>query len=839
MGGAGGGYGSDANSFYNFGQGTSGALDVRPPPPDYQQILKNQILGQNLTSKWSGGHGAQDAANDMAKLMADAGITDIKQFGKVPTYEKVESQLGFQGQPVRQDENGYYVMAPSFDGEGNSTYARQNVDQSQLTPFYGRTVASVDGETFNYSFEPIDSSQVVMKDGVPMYKTGETFGNKETGQTIKRGSGRWERQGGDNLFSGTGAGKGNTGFRVHFGDDGTPYFYTTAGSSSDLQSIAPLLAIAQFIPGLQPFAMAANAAIAASQGNVLGALAGAAGLGGFSDVANAANFAGAVKSGNPLGILSSGANLGGTDLSGVANSAGLGDLNNIGGYNVNDIAKAYQGVKAIQSGDPSAIISTVGGYMNNQGDQRPASPLDSLVPSGYFNVASDGSSNASPVASSDIPSDIPSDTFSGALPSIEEPTSNAPVEMPIDSSVGGVNPYETPSVVSNPMELPTEPPQIAPTEKSFGSTFAQARASGEKEFLWNGNVYNTNLAPKTPASYDSVGGGRGGQGGATAEELARYNAVRGNAPPSDFANWASSVFPSAQAGSAPSYAGAGRGGQGGPTAQELSDYEMQKNLGPYVGYNNAFNMNPKMGDVNQLNDPRTYAAVSGFMGQSPDQQGFSVLHPDYPGIKDAGEAGFYTGVGAQVLPALGLGRNVSSMGRAANKVDDVLDPNLYSASGQKIWFNPEASRWTPADASFQKFARDNSVLQPGKVGEVFAEAAEEISKGNYSKAFSILDQNPTAQKMMLEKASFMGAQGVGPYKQLQHLGALDSPAAYTLNQGNNQYSAASNFYGKGKLPDVPRVNPPPQIPEVPKGYQRIRPGGRAEGGLASLNRSSE
>jgi hypothetical protein len=35
------------------------------------------------------------------------------------------------------------------------------------------------------------------------------------------------------------------------------------------------------------------------------------------------------------------------------------------------------------------------------------------------------------------------------------------------------------------------------TGKSFNSAFAQARASGAKEFLWNDNVYNTNLAPAT------------------------------------------------------------------------------------------------------------------------------------------------------------------------------------------------------------------------------------------------------------------------------------------------------------------------------------------------------
>lgn len=204
-----------------------------------QDDLMQQILGQNLTSKWKGGHGPQDAARDMAKLMADVGITDIKQFGKIPVYEKAESKLGFQGQVAQQDADGnYYVMAPGgVDSEGYPYNSRQNVDPSQLKPIYGKTISTPEGETVTSTFQPLDPSQLVMKDGVATYKDRDSFGNKETGQLINRGSGRWEGQGGDNLFSGTGAGKGNTGFRVNFADDGTPIFYTTQGSSNDLAAI--------------------------------------------------------------------------------------------------------------------------------------------------------------------------------------------------------------------------------------------------------------------------------------------------------------------------------------------------------------------------------------------------------------------------------------------------------------------------------------------------------------------------------------------------------------------------------------------------------------------------
>ena len=349
-----------------------------------QDKLLEQILGQNLTSKWSGGHSPQDAARDMAKLMADAGITDIKQFGKIPVYEKAESKLGFQGQIARQDEDGnYYIMAPGgVDSEGFPYNSRQNVDASQLKPIYGKTITTPEGETSTSSFEPIDPSQLVLKDGVPTYKARDDFGNKETGQTIKRGSGRWEGQGGDNLFSGTGSGKGNTGYRVQFGPDGTPIFYTTEGSSSDLGAIAPLLSIASFVPGLQPFAMAANAAIAAHQGDALGALAGVAGLGGYSDVANAARMGKALQSGDPLAILMSGANMGG--------------VADVGGVNLGDVSKGIGAAKAIKSGDPLAMLRYGMGAFS-KGDSLASSIgpgdmdtfRDDLIP-GYFQPGGEG-----------------------------------------------------------------------------------------------------------------------------------------------------------------------------------------------------------------------------------------------------------------------------------------------------------------------------------------------------------------------------------------------------------------------------------------------------------------
>jgi len=57
-------------------------------------------------------------------------------------------------------------------------------------------------------------------------------------------------------------------------------------------------------------------------------------------------------------------------------------------------------------------------------------------------------------------------------------------------------------------------------------------------------------------------------------------------------------------------------------------------------------------DVNTLPDPRTYAAVQGFLGTPPDQMGFSVMHPDYQGIRNVANPAYSLGLMAQAAPLL-------------------------------------------------------------------------------------------------------------------------------------------------------------------------------------------
>jgi hypothetical protein len=373
---------------------------------DYKQLIKKQILGQGLTGKWSGaGHGSAEAnADDMARILSSIGITDIKQFGKVPQYAPArEAYKTYNGQPVRDvvdEETGVakrFIVEPDggVDEEGYPTSRVVDIPKdAKLQSVY--TVDVGLDET-----KEVDESKVKTVDGKLVADTGQTtFGNKATGQAVPNTY--TERQTG-NFFGGTYEGKGNTGYGVQFDSQGNPIFYTQGASSSDIGNIAPLLSIASFVPGLAPFAQGLNALIAAKQGNILGAVAGAAGLGGMTEVANAAKFAGALKSGDPLAIAMAGANAGG--------------ISDIGGVDLKDISKTIGAVKAIESGDPLAILRygmdalpKGDGLTSSIGPGNMDEFRENLIP-GYFSPGGEGY-----MAPSGDGENVFDPTFGGTMP---------------------------------------------------------------------------------------------------------------------------------------------------------------------------------------------------------------------------------------------------------------------------------------------------------------------------------------------------------------------------------------------------------------------------------------
>jgi hypothetical protein len=265
--------------------------------------MTQQILGQGTTSKWTGtGFGSAEAnARGMAEQLAKYGLTDISQFGT------------------------------------------KIVDVPER-----REVATGGDESGGYEYEVIH----------PAHQK-RIFYNKATGQEINPD---YSRSGG-NIWSGTFAGKGSTGFGVEFDEAGNPYFYTQyGGSTSDwTQTVRPALQFLANTVGmvtpLAPYIAAANALNAAKKGDweaaILSALPAAGQIAGslgasaqtvsaLQTANQAARVLNALDKGDLLG-----AALGGANLAGISNIAGI---------DLKDVTKAVNIAKAIESGNPLAIM---------------------------------------------------------------------------------------------------------------------------------------------------------------------------------------------------------------------------------------------------------------------------------------------------------------------------------------------------------------------------------------------------------------------------------------------------------------------------------------------------
>jgi hypothetical protein len=198
--------------------------------------------------------------------------------------------------------------------------------------------------------------------------------NLTTGQQLINDYGE---RGVGNAFSGTYAGEGNTAYRVQFDAKGNPYFYTTGASSSDIADWGPILSLASVIPSpIQPFAIAANAAIAIDKGDTLGGIAALAGLAGFSDVAAGARIAKAVDSGEPFAIVTSVMNspfagdIGGTMLTNTISLRDAGNALNVANNVANEnwagaLTSANQLVNSPDLATAAAAARFINAFENN------------------------------------------------------------------------------------------------------------------------------------------------------------------------------------------------------------------------------------------------------------------------------------------------------------------------------------------------------------------------------------------------------------------------------------------------------------------------------------------
>jgi len=213
---------------------------------DYDQAAR--VLGRDLSV-------GEQVLLDSARSLIDQGITDLSKLsmGDIKTSVTVHEE---------RDENGnltgrYFATVPTGGSGDDAAYATRLLTPEEAARIRTEEITGTGDDSGSYTRRVLDdvvTGRGVVYDGK----------SKVEGSQLAAGS--------------TYTGKGGTSYQITYDEQGKPRFTTTGFSTSALGTIAPLLQIASFIPGVAPFAMAANAAIAASQGNVFGALASLAGM---------------------------------------------------------------------------------------------------------------------------------------------------------------------------------------------------------------------------------------------------------------------------------------------------------------------------------------------------------------------------------------------------------------------------------------------------------------------------------------------------------------------------------------------------------------------------------
>lgn len=283
---------------------------------------------------------------DMANYLMQHGITDISQLKP----EEIRSTV----QVMRDADGNYTAYDPNSTGySGEGSYSQQAY--RSLTPEEAAKVRAVQ----SYGGGDSDpGNQYYLDDVLTGYK------NKLGQSNLSWDSGTANPL--NSLFGATYTGPGHTNYWVDVDPKtGQPKFYTRGESSSDMGDIGGILAIASLIPGVAPFAQLANAAIAAHNGNILGAVTGALGVTGIpgldgsiasnlgipGEAMNALKLGNAVANKDILGALGQGASLGGMDL----NSLKAGDIPIMQGIGL---------AQALSSGNYGALLGLAGDQLN-------------------------------------------------------------------------------------------------------------------------------------------------------------------------------------------------------------------------------------------------------------------------------------------------------------------------------------------------------------------------------------------------------------------------------------------------------------------------------------------
>jgi hypothetical protein len=273
---------------------------------------------------------------DMARNLNQMGVTDLRQVQVRPTIgdANVQYRMDEFGQPT-----GYYIGG---GGAEEGSYLTRSLTPEEIARIETRTVNDLEGGTVTerfirgiptsyslYAADRLLAQSPISPEGLA-YQIGKTY-----------------------------SGPGMTGYRIVMNPTtGTPQFTTYGSDTGQGALISAALTMASFIPGVQPFAQAAGALWAASQGNTIGALASLAGMGGYNNVSTALNVANAVDRGD---LLSAATSL--MSNSTISNSVGNVTLD--GNITLRDVGNAANLVNSISTGNVSGMLSSAGALTNS------------------------------------------------------------------------------------------------------------------------------------------------------------------------------------------------------------------------------------------------------------------------------------------------------------------------------------------------------------------------------------------------------------------------------------------------------------------------------------------
>lgn len=318
----------------------------------YSQLngLHNTVASNLGKEYWSGeGHGSiYKNMQAFTTSLLNNGVTDLKQLtmGDVPAVET--------GKFVAQ--NGGWAL----ETRGQKASGEPGDMEIQYKPV-------TDPKVLN-QLQNSDSPVVYLD-----YDTGKTqkhLINKDTGEAVGKAVG----DGNTFRVGSTAAGKGMVYYNVAMQPRTDPATGQTSyipvpvqqyKDTSSVRDIAPVLAMASFVPGVAPFAMAANAALAASQGNWTGAL--LSGIGAVPGLSAAAGMPLAAETAKTIAGVSSGLRVANALSKGdyLGAITGAGNLVGAGGWTVPGTAGVF-GENGLNLGQLGKGLGALGALANGQ-----------------------------------------------------------------------------------------------------------------------------------------------------------------------------------------------------------------------------------------------------------------------------------------------------------------------------------------------------------------------------------------------------------------------------------------------------------------------------------------